>query len=34
MIMLEGAKATTETVDALRTGAAAMRAMQKETYVY
>ncbi|CAK9140233.1 unnamed protein product [Ilex paraguariensis] len=29
MIMLEGAKATTETVDALRTGAAAMKAMQK-----
>jgi len=34
MIMLEGAKATTETVDALRTGAAAMKAMQKATYVY
>jgi len=33
MIMLEGAKATTETVAALRTGAAAMQAMQKETYV-
>lgn len=33
MIMLEGAKATTETVDALRTGAAAMKAMQKATYV-
>ncbi|KAK8343389.1 hypothetical protein V6Z12_A07G011200 [Gossypium hirsutum] len=32
MIMLEGAKATTETVDALRTGAAAMKAMQKATY--
>ena len=31
MIMLEGAKATTETVDALRTGAAAMKAMQKAT---
>ncbi|GKV28054.1 hypothetical protein SLEP1_g37153 [Rubroshorea leprosula] len=29
MIMLEGAKATTETVDALRTGAAAMKAVQK-----
>lgn len=33
MIMLEGSKATTETVDALRTGAAAMKAMQKATYV-
>lgn len=33
MIMLEGAKATTETVDALRSGAAAMKAMQKATYV-
>ncbi|WVZ13567.1 hypothetical protein V8G54_011133 [Vigna mungo] len=33
MIMLEGAKATTETVDALRTGAAAMKAMQKATCV-
>jgi len=33
MILLEGAKATTETVDALRTGAAAMKAMQKATYV-
>ncbi|GAU48183.1 hypothetical protein TSUD_141720 [Trifolium subterraneum] len=32
MIMLEGAKATTETVDALRTGAATMKAMQKATY--
>ncbi|XP_039035625.1 vacuolar protein sorting-associated protein 32 homolog 2-like [Hibiscus syriacus] len=32
MIMLEGAKATTETVDALRTIAAAMKAMQKATY--
>jgi len=31
--MLEGAKATTETVDALRTGAAAMKAMQKATCV-
>ncbi|MBA0752558.1 hypothetical protein Gogos_001384 [Gossypium gossypioides] len=31
MIMLEGAKATTETVDALRTGASAMKAMQKAT---
>jgi len=31
--MLEGAKATTETVAALRTGAAAMQAMQKDTYV-
>ncbi|KAK9052774.1 hypothetical protein SSX86_029404 [Deinandra increscens subsp. villosa] len=29
MIMLEGAKATTETVDALRTGAQSMKAMQK-----
>ncbi|KAK6151898.1 hypothetical protein DH2020_014533 [Rehmannia glutinosa] len=29
MILLEGAKATTETVDALRSGAAAMKAMQK-----
>jgi len=34
MIMLGGAKATTKTVDALRTRATAMRAMQKETYVY
>ena len=34
MIMLEGAKATTETVDALRTGASAMKAMQKATYDY
>ncbi|KAA3477222.1 vacuolar protein sorting-associated protein 32-like protein 2 [Gossypium australe] len=33
MIMLEGAKATTETVDALRTGAAAMKAMQKATMI-
>lgn len=33
MILLEGAKATTETVAALRTGAAAMRAMQKETNI-
>lgn len=31
--MLEGAKATTETVDALRTGASAMKAMHKSTYV-
>ena len=31
MIMLESAKATTETVDALRTGAAVMKAMQKAT---
>ena len=31
MIMLEGAKATTETVDALRNGASAMKAMQKAT---
>ncbi|KAH9308982.1 hypothetical protein KI387_036893 [Taxus chinensis] len=29
MIMLEGAKATTETVDALRTGASAMKNIQK-----
>lgn len=29
MIMLEGAKATTETVDALRTGALAMKTIQK-----
>ncbi|XP_061347622.1 vacuolar protein sorting-associated protein 32 homolog 2-like [Gastrolobium bilobum] len=29
IIMVEGAKATTDTVDALRTGAAAMKAMQK-----
>ncbi|RWR72512.1 vacuolar protein sorting-associated protein 32 2 [Cinnamomum micranthum f. kanehirae] len=33
MIMLEGAKATTETVDALRTGAATMKAMQKATNI-
>ncbi|KAE8654674.1 Vacuolar protein sorting-associated protein 32-like protein 2 [Hibiscus syriacus] len=33
MIMLEGAKATTETIDALRTGAAAMKAMQKATNI-
>ncbi|KAG5547438.1 hypothetical protein RHGRI_013208 [Rhododendron griersonianum] len=33
MIMLEGAKATTETVDALRIGAAAMKAMQKATNI-
>eukprot|EP00252_Welwitschia_mirabilis_P009757 TRINITY_DN2261_c0_g1_i1.p1 TRINITY_DN2261_c0_g1~~TRINITY_DN2261_c0_g1_i1.p1 ORF type:complete len:224 (+),score=85.67 TRINITY_DN2261_c0_g1_i1:241-912(+) len=30
MIMLEGAKATTETVDALRTGATAMKNIQKK----
>lgn len=29
MIMLEGTKATTDTVSALRTGAQAMKAMQK-----
>ncbi|XP_031375258.1 vacuolar protein sorting-associated protein 32 homolog 2-like [Punica granatum] len=33
MIMLEGAKATTETVDALRTGATTMKAMQKATNI-
>ncbi|KAI0511950.1 hypothetical protein KFK09_012584 [Dendrobium nobile] len=33
VIMLEGAKATTETVDALRTGASAMKAMQKATNI-
>ncbi|XP_066318423.1 vacuolar protein sorting-associated protein 32 homolog 1-like [Miscanthus floridulus] len=33
MLMLEGAKATTETVDAVRTGAAAMKVMQKARYV-
>uniref|UniRef100_A0A2P2LU52 Vacuolar protein sorting-associated protein 32-2-like protein n=2 Tax=Rhizophora mucronata TaxID=61149 RepID=A0A2P2LU52_RHIMU len=33
MITLEGAKATTETVDALRTGADAMKAMQKATNI-
>ncbi|KAJ7973744.1 vacuolar protein sorting-associated protein 32-like 2 [Quillaja saponaria] len=33
MIMLEGAKATTETVDALRTGAKAMKDMQKATNI-
>ncbi|KAL3681078.1 hypothetical protein R1sor_024034 [Riccia sorocarpa] len=33
MIMLEGAKATTETVDALRSGAAAMKNMQKATNI-
>lgn len=33
MIMLEGAKATTETVDALRTGAAAMKAIHKSTNI-
>jgi hypothetical protein len=31
--MLESAKATSETVDALRIGAAAMKAMQTETYI-
>ncbi|CAN1185507.1 Vacuolar protein sorting-associated protein 32 homolog 2 [Linum perenne] len=31
--MLEGARATTDTVDALRTGAAAMKAMQKATNI-
>ncbi|KAI3422890.1 uncharacterized protein J3R85_011627 [Psidium guajava] len=33
MIMLEGAKATTETVDALRTGAKAMKSMQQATNI-
>ncbi|KAI3903849.1 hypothetical protein MKW92_005872 [Papaver armeniacum] len=33
MILIEGAKATTDTVDALRTGAAAMKAMQKATNI-
>lgn len=33
MIMLEGAKATTETVDALRSGAATMKAMHKATNI-
>ncbi|KAJ7533791.1 hypothetical protein O6H91_13G065200 [Diphasiastrum complanatum] len=33
MIMLEGAKATTETVDALRSGAVAMKAIQKATNI-
>lgn len=33
MIMLEGAQATTETVDALRTGAFAMKRMQTELYI-
>lgn len=33
MILLEGAKATTETVDALRTGATAMKSMQKSTNI-
>eukprot|EP00250_Pteridium_aquilinum_P027159 c3432_g1_i1 orf=507-1157(-) len=33
MILLEGAKATTETVDALRTGASAMKAMHKSTNI-
>jgi hypothetical protein len=32
-IMLEGAKATTEAVDALRTGASSMKAMHKSAYV-
>ena len=31
IITLEGAKATTETIDALRIGAAAMKTIQKET---
>lgn len=33
MILLEGAKATTETVEALRAGASAMKAMQKATNI-
>ncbi|KAK1365310.1 vacuolar protein sorting-associated protein 32-like [Heracleum sosnowskyi] len=33
MIMIEGAKATTETVGALRTGASLMKAMQKATNI-
>lgn len=33
MIMLEGAKATTETVEALRSGATAMKAIQKATNI-
>ncbi|CAJ2659681.1 unnamed protein product [Trifolium pratense] len=33
MIMLEGAKATTETVEALRFGASTMKAMQKATNI-
>ncbi|KAJ7540946.1 hypothetical protein O6H91_10G037700 [Diphasiastrum complanatum] len=33
MIMLEGAKATTETVDALRSGANAMKAIHKATNI-
>ena len=33
MIMLEGAKATTETVAALRGGAQAMKKLQKETNI-
>lgn len=33
MILLEGAKATTETVDALRSGAAAMKSMHKATNI-
>ncbi|CDY35892.1 BnaA07g00950D [Brassica napus] len=34
MIMLEDSKATTETVDALRSGASAMKAMQKATNIH
>ncbi|KAH0866930.1 hypothetical protein HID58_073952 [Brassica napus] len=34
MIMLEGSKATTETLDALRSGASAMKAMQKATNIH
>ncbi|BBN05832.1 charged multivesicular body protein 4A/B [Marchantia polymorpha subsp. ruderalis] len=33
MILLEGAKATTDTVDALRSGAVAMKAIQKQTNI-
>ncbi|KAL2321361.1 hypothetical protein Fmac_030330 [Flemingia macrophylla] len=33
MIMLEGATVTADTIDALRTGAATMKAMQKETNI-
>jgi len=33
IIKLEGVKTTTETVDALKIGAAAMQEMQKATYV-
>ncbi|KAL8139826.1 hypothetical protein V2J09_005847 [Rumex salicifolius] len=33
VILLEGAKATTDTVDALRSGAAAMKSMQKATNI-